>query len=141
MLNGSFGYDRDGKNSKCLTNKRKSFTEGLTICLQNVQMEASDVLRIIRSRDTEKTLFYCAPPDIDSDQGHYDGYGKSHYESLLSELAQVKGKFLLSSYRSEPLRNSVAENNWYSIEVPMPKAKSKGKTKVEVLTANYPMSL
>ena len=141
MLNGSFSYDRSGQTSKRLSNKRENFTEDLAIRLQNVQIEACDALRIIRSRDTESTLFYCDPPYIDSDQGHYDGYSKEDYESLLNELTQIKGKFLLSSYRSEPLRNSVAEHNWYSIEVPMPKAVSKGRTKAEVLTANYPISL
>ncbi|MEM9424253.1 MAG: DNA adenine methylase [Spirochaetota bacterium] len=140
-LHNSFGYSRSDQASKRLANKRDSFTEGLAIRLQNVQIEACDALRIIRSRDTEKTLFYCDPPYIDSDQGHYDGYGKNDYESLLEELSWIKGKFLLSSYRSEPLRLAVAAHGWHSIEIRMPKVVSKGNTKVEVLTANYPIHL
>ena len=141
LLNGSFGYDRSGQSTKKLTNKRNNFTEALATRLQNVQLESCDALRIIRSRDTAQTLYYCDPPYVGTDQGHYDGYSKDDYEQLLRALAQIEGKFLLSSYRSESLSRAVAEHGWYSIEIEMPKAVSKGKTKVEVLTANYPIQL
>ena len=141
LLNGSFGYDRSGQSTKKLTNKRNNFTEELAIRLQNVQLESCDALRIIRSRDTAQTLYYCDPPYVGTDQGHYDGYSKDDYEQLLRALDQIEGKFLLSSYRSESLSWAVTEHGWYSVEIEMPKAVSKGKTKVEVLAANYPISL
>ena len=141
LLDGSFGYDRSGQTSKRIANKRDSFTETLAIRLQNVQLESCDALRIIRSRDTAQTLYYCDPPYVGTDQGHYDGYSKDDYEQLLRALAQIEGKFLLSSYRSDSLRHAVAEHDWYSVEIEMPKAVSRGKTKVEVLTANYPIRL
>ena len=56
-------------------------------------------------------------------------------------LAGVQGKFLLSSYRSKELAAMVQAHGWHSIEVPMPKSAAKGKKKIEVLTANYPISL
>ena len=141
LLDGSFGYDRSGQSTKKLTNKRNNFTEELAIGLQNVQLESCDALRIIRSRDTAQTLYYCDPPYVGTDQGHYDGYSKDDYEQLLRALAQIEGKFLLSSYRSESLSRAVTEHGWYSVEIEMPKAVSKGKTKIEVLTANYPIQL
>ena len=95
------------------------------------ELEDGDALRIMRSRDTDQTLYYCHPPYVGTDQGHYDGYSKDDYEQLLSELAQIEGKFLLSSYRSsESLDRAVAEHGWNSVEIKMPKAVSKGKIKM-----------
>ena len=141
ILGSSFRYGRSSQGSKTLASKRASFTEDLAIRLQNVQIEACDALRIIRSRDTAQTLFYCDPPYIGADQGHYNGYSEANYQALLDELAQIQGKFLLSSYRSAPLKEAVAKHGWHSIGIDMPKRTAKGKIKTEVLTANYPISL
>lgn len=70
--------------------------------------------------------------------GHYGGYTIQNFEALLQTLSEVKGKFLLSSYPSEILSKYTAEFGWHTIEVKQRVAvSSKGKTKVEVLTANY----
>ena len=141
MLTGTFGYDRSGQTSRNNAGKRERFTEELAIRLQNVLLESCDALRIIRSRDTTETLFYCDPPYIGADQGHYDGYSEADYQAMLNELAGIQGKFLLSSYRSAPLKKAVSQHGWHSIEIDMPKRTAKGKVKTEVLTANYPISL
>ena len=140
-LDDAFCYDRSGQNSKVLRRKRKNFTQDLAIRLEDVQLESCDALRIIRSRDTAQTFFYCDPPYIGADQGHYDGYSVDNYQALLDTLAAIKGKFLLSSYRSKELAVMVSCQAWHSIEIEMPKAGSRGKTKIEVLTANYPIQL
>jgi len=147
-LNGGFGYDRStGGTTKKLANKRNNFTEDYAIRLANAQIECCDALKIIRSRDTAETFFYCDPPYVGSDMGHYDGYTQEDFDALLSLLETVKGKFLLSSYRNKSLTDFVQRAGWHSIEVKMacPMANmSKSevkKSKVEVLTANYPISL
>ena len=141
MLTGTFGYDRSGQGTRRVRGKRGDFLEELAIRLQDVLLEACDALRIIRSRDTPETLFYCDPPYIGADQGHYNGYSEADYQALLNELAGIQGKFLLSSYRSAPLKEAVAKHGWHSIEIDMPKRTAKGRIKTEVLTANYPISL
>lgn len=62
-LDGTWGYDI-GKASTSLkvNNKREAFTEDFAIRLQNVQIECTDALRIINSRDREDSFFYCDPP-------------------------------------------------------------------------------
>ena len=140
-LNSTFGYDRSGRAGCEIANKRKSFTEDLAIRLRNVTLESCDALRIIRSRDTARTLFYCDPPYINTVQGHYDGYCEADYCALLDELAGIQGKFLLSSYRSEPLKKAVKQYGWHSTEIKMDKPSAKGQNKIEVLTANFPISL
>lgn len=141
ILTGTFGYDRSGQTSRNNTGKRERFTEDLAIRLQNVLLESCDALRIIRSRDTPKTLFYCDPPYINTDMGHYDGYTETDYCALLDTLAQIQGKFVLSSFRSTELAAMIEKHGWHSIEIKMAKPAAKGKNKIEVLTANFPISL
>lgn len=142
---GVFGYDRTGCASKKLANKRKGFTEEYAIRLQNTQIECCDALRIIRSRDTEEAFFYVDPPYVGADQGHYDGYTQEDFDNLLALLESIKGKFLLSSYRNPALKEYIKRNKWYSVEIEMScsmtnRAQSP-RHKVEVLTANYPISV
>lgn len=141
MLNGTFGYDRSGKTSLRLKNKRESFTYDYAVRLQDVQIECADALRIIRSRDTERTFFYCDPPYFQADMGHYDGYTKEDFIMLLETLSGIKGKFLMSSYQSPELGEYVKKYAWYSFrqEMQLSMSNIKGKKKVEVLTANYPI--
>jgi|GEM_PF-4912027 len=57
---------------------------------------------------------------------------------------KLKGKFLLSSYRNEALSQAVKQNNWRQIEIKMktnPAGKQQVHTKIEVLTANYPIGV
>jgi len=145
MLDGSFGYDRSGTTSKKVARKREEFTYEYAVRLQNVQIECADALRIIRSRDTRQSFFYCDPPYIGTDMGHYDGYTEDDFDALIAVLERIEGKFLLSSFRNKPLQEAVKRNGWSSFEIRMSKPMSrngenKRGTKVEVLTANYPIS-
>lgn len=141
-LDGSWGFDKsDNTTSVKINNKKEQFTEDLAIRLQTVQVECADALYIIKSRDTAESLFYCDPPYFNSDCGHYDGYSKEDFEQLLKVLSEVKGKFLLSSYPSDILKQYVKANGWHqwSTETGVSVNNKSGyqKRKVEVLTANY----
>ncbi|SKA32938.1 DNA adenine methylase [Chitinophaga eiseniae] len=146
-LNGGWGYERTKKAiSQKLRNKRDSFDIDLSIRLQNVQIECTDALRVIRSRDHKGAFHYCDPPYPGTECGHYDGYSSADYEILLSTLETVEGKFLLSSYPSITLNAYTQKNNWYSkrldqrIQVPAGLG-ATGKRKLEVLTSNYNFDL
>jgi DNA adenine methylase len=141
-LNGNWGYERsDNKVTKQVQAKKERFTEDLAIRLQNVQLECTDALYVIRSRDSARSFFYCDPPYYNSDCGHYDGYSLQDFENLLQTLSEVKGKFLLSSYPSEALLKAVKKHRWHmwSLEQKVTVNAKSGylKRKVEVLTANY----
>jgi DNA adenine methylase len=145
IVDGSWGYDiAKNTTSKKISNKRDAFTEEYAIRLQNVQIECTDAIRIITSRDNKDAFFYCDPPYIGSDCGHYDGYSVQDYEQLLETLTKIEGKFLLSSYPSEPLKRFVKANGWYQKTMEMgvtvaSKSPKPRKIKTEVLTANYPI--
>lgn len=148
IIDGNWGYDKTkNTTSKKITNKRESFTEEYAIRLQNVQIECTDALRIIKSRDTKESFFYCDPPYYNSNCAHYDGYSIEDYEMLLRVLSHVEGKFLLSSYPSDILSEFTKKNGWHQIEIKQAvsiannNSKKGQKAKVEVLTANYPIKL
>jgi DNA adenine methylase len=144
-LNGCFGYDRDGTNTKKMANKRSGFTTDYAIRLQRVQIECRDALKIIKSRDVNEAFFYLDPPYVGADQGHYDGYTQEDFDTLLTVLKGIKGKFLLSSYRNKTLTEFSRENNWSTLELKISSSMTHGcksqRNKVEVLTANYPISV
>jgi len=141
MLDGSWGYDvQKGTTSRKIANKRNSFSEEFAIRLQNVQIECTDALRIITSRDRPETFFYCDPPYYNSDCGHYDGYSKDDFERLLSQLSKIEGKFLLSSYPSDILAEYTDQFGWKTKSITQNVSVNKGgngKKKTEVLTWNY----
>lgn len=148
QLDGTWGYDvSKGTTSKKINNKRESFTEDYAIRLQNVQIECTDAIRIIRSRDKEDAFFYCDPPYYNSDCGHYDGYTIEDFEMLLKTLSGIKGKFLLSSYPSDILSKFADKHGWsqryidQKVSVANPNSSSKPqKTKREMFTANYDLN-
>jgi len=142
---GSWGYDKYGKRVKAFLNKKLIFDTSIVKRLEQTQIESNDACTVITSRDAVDAFHYVDPPYIDSNQGHYGGYGKDDYINLLKTLAKVKGKFLLSSYPSDLLSLYTREFGWYTKTFTKTLSASKGisgqkrKTKVEVLTANYPI--
>jgi DNA adenine methylase len=143
MLDGSWGYDvKKPTTSVKIKNKREAFTEEYAQRIQNVQIENTDALRIIKSRDSIDSLFYCDPPYFNSNCGHYDGYTIEDFETLLKVLSNLEGKFLLSSYPSELLTEFTKRNGWktqtFKQQVSVANANAKvKKSKIEVFTYNF----
>ncbi|GAA5036699.1 hypothetical protein GCM10011506_29900 [Marivirga lumbricoides] len=139
---GGYAYERKSNGTqKRFLNKKLAFTKAIKDRLEMVDMECNDAITVIKSRDTEDSFFYCDPPYFNSDMGHYKGYSEKDFEELLITLANLKGKFLLSSYPSGILKKYSNKHKWHTLE------KSSGvsvthqtdKVKTEVLTANYPL--
>lgn len=143
-VTGPFGFDKtDNTTSKRISHKRENFTEQYARRLENIQIECADALYIIQSRDHKDAFFYCDPPYIGSDCGHYKGYTEADYEALLRLLSVIKGKFLLSSYPSEILERYSKKYKWDLIKkelfVTVNIKSGNPKRKTELLTANYPL--
>lgn len=139
-ITGGWGYDKSTNGTcKQVHNKKVAFTYEYQSRLQRVQVECNDALKVIRSRDTERTFYYCDPPYFNSDCGHYKGYSQHDFTGLLDTLASIKGKFLLSSYPSEILSEYVTKYGWQqkSVTKAISVSYQTKKTKVEMLTANY----
>lgn len=146
IIDGTWGYDvSTNTTTKKVSNKRASFTEDYAIRLQNVQIECTDALRIIQARDSKAAFFYCDPPYVGSDCGHYDGYSQEDFNNLLKALSGIKGKFLLSSYPNRTLDDFKTKYGWHQVLIDQKVSVANGnsrkgqKPKTEVLTANYPL--
>jgi len=141
MLSDSWGRDKtQNKTVKMLDNKRQNFTEEYAIRLQQVSLECRDAIKVITSTDSKDAFHYVDPPYYNADMGHYDGYTIEDFELLLQSLSKIEGKFLLSSYPSDLLKAYTKNNNWHSFQIEMAvPISNKGKRKIEVLTANYPI--
>lgn len=138
----TWGFDRQGSCTKRLVNKRLNFTEALKERLANTTIECDDALRVIARYDSDNTFHYVDPPYFNSDCGHYAGYSRRDFERLLELLTTIKGRFLLSSYPSDLLADFSKANGWVTEKFEKPVAVSKrvSKSKIEVLTANYPLT-
>lgn len=124
-----------------MENYRNNFTKKIKERLQYVQISCSDAISVIRQRDTTETFFYLDPPYINCDQKHYKGYSEEDFKKLLELLASIRGKFLLSNFCSDILREYIDFNKWnYKVidkKCMIPAIKSKPRRKQEILVYNY----
>jgi DNA adenine methylase len=144
----SWGYDKYGKRVVSFINKKMRFNPEMVERLKTATIESNDALKIIRTYDTKDAFFYLDPPYIGTACGHYKGYTEKDFSELLFALGKIKGKFLLSSFPSGILEKHVKLNGWYSVRVEkqnnakkVDEGKKRTQKKVEVLTANYSISL
>jgi len=144
---GSWGYDKYGKRVKAFRNKKMLFNESVQKRLEHVQVEHLDALKVIENRDSENGVFmYLDPPYPNSNQGHYSGFSQQDFENLLTVLSKLKAKFLLSSYPNPALEKYTKQFGWSTktFNKPLSARKAQGNKprgrKIEVLTANYPLS-
>ena len=146
MLGVSWGYDvKTNTMSTSLVAKRKNFSGAYVQRLQGVRIKCVDALEVIKDNDAKDSFFYCDPPYYNSHCRPYKGYTKQDFENLLHLLSSIKGKFLLSSYPSSLLTNYTKKHQWHTIQIKQKvtaaRKKENLKRKIEVLTANYPISL
>lgn len=144
-LDSPWGYDRKrNTTAKRIKNKRDHFTKEYAARLEQTEIENTDALRVIKSRDTPESFFYLDPPYHNASKGHYGAYTQQDFDNLLQMLSTIKGKFLFSSYPSELLSGYIKRNRWHTKVVEMPLVitarHSSNRKKAEVLTANYPIS-
>lgn len=141
MLDGSFGYDKQ-KNSiaKKIEGAKTLFTDELAKGIENTQIECTDALRIISSRDTERTFHFVDPPYINSNCGHYSGtFNLMDFEELLELLSGIRGKFMLTMFPHAVLSEYVLRNGWRLVEVErtISASKTSRRKQIEVIVMNY----
>jgi DNA adenine methylase len=134
ILGSTWGMSKD-RNMKSVTDIDCSMYARR---LQRTSIFCRDAVKVIEAVDGKDVLHYCDPPYFNSDCGHYDGYSKEDFVRLLDCLAEVKGKFLLSSYPSDVLDEYVERYGWSCEKIEMNKSAGFGAgVKTEVLTWNY----
>ena len=110
---GTFGYDRSGTTSLKTLNAKDEFTEALCRRLDHVTIECEDALSVIARYDCQEAFHFVDPPYIGTDCGHYEGtFDMEAMERLLTLLATVKGKFMLTMFPLELIKQYADNNGW-----------------------------
>jgi DNA adenine methylase len=112
--------------------------------LRRVVILSRDALDVIRQQDGPDTLFYLDPPYLLETRASKTVYSHEMTESqhfdLLDTLRQIKGKFLLSGYRSKMYDRNAAEHGWRRLDFELPNNAAGGKSKrrmTECVWLNY----
>lgn len=119
MLDGSFGYDKTS-NSMCkkLESSKQSFTRSLQKRIERTQIECTNALQVIESRDCPEAFHFIDPPYINSDCGHYtDTFNLMNFEELLTLCGTLKGKFMLTMFPHDVLKEYIDRHGWHLVAI------------------------
>lgn len=112
--------------------------------LRHVQIENKDWRYILDNYDCENALFYLDPPYmIEAANEYYNcDWTIDDHKELSDKLKNIKGKFLLSYYENEYLREWYKNFVWYKKEFAKysQKVKEKKDKGEEILICNYDVS-
>lgn len=121
--------------------------EGLPVVharLKRVAILNRPALDVIAGQDGEKTLFYLDPPYLHETRATTGEYlhemTEADHRELLTALAHIKGKFLLSGYDSELYRHAENIYGWNRYTFDLPNNSAGGDTKrrmTEVVWSNF----
>jgi DNA adenine methylase len=112
--------------------------------LRNVVILNQDACDVIRRQDGEHTLFYCDPPYVHetrSSTGEYQfEMTENQHRELLTVLAGIKGRFMLSGYMNDLYRDWEQRCLWKRYEFLIDNKAASGKSKetmTECLWCNF----
>jgi len=109
--------------------------------LRHVEFFSRDALDVIALKNARDTFFYIDPPYIGTESFHYAQYTEDDYKHLLDVLAGIKGKFMLSSFKTDILSEYAEKYGWhqneYEFNLRITGINGTGRKKIEVLTMNY----
>ena len=107
--------------------------------LQRVQIENAPALEVIKRYDTEKTVFYVDPPYVHSARGDAAAYGfemsDAEHEELAEVLNQIRGRVVLSGYRTKLYDSLYA--GWRRVDAEERNCHSVGKPRQESVWLNF----
>ena len=113
--------------------------------LQGVVIYSEPAVRIIRSHDGPRTLYYLDPPYLHETRSTTKDYqfemGRDDHEELLETLtARLSGKFILSGYHSSLYDGYAERHNWRRVDIEIDNKASNKAVKdkeIECLWMNY----
>jgi len=112
--------------------------------LRRVAILNRPALEVIRQQDGPDTLFYLDPPYLHETRATTGEYAHEmsadEHEELLTTLRQIKGRFLLSGYRSDLYSNFERDCGWTRHDFELPNNSAGGKSKrrmVECVWCNF----
>jgi len=106
--------------------------------IQSVVILCGPALKVIQQQDGPNTLFYCDPPYLPETRSSNGEYGENEmaledHVELLTLLADLKGKFILSGYPSKLYRLHQVRNGWFTRDKKIDNKASSKKTKKKMI--------
>jgi len=95
VVGRTFGVDRRTPGRFDVT-KLEPMLADLHERLAGVVIEQLPYADVIRRYDGPETLFYLDPPYVGCERDYGDGFGRSDFERLADQLANIEGCFILS---------------------------------------------
>lgn len=105
-LNNGWGTSKTSSVLNSYTNKISKL-RACSLRLMKAYISNEDAIKCIKRWDDKEAFFYCDPPYIDTDCGHYSEYTHDQYRELISTLENIKGKAMVSGYE-----NDVVPKSW-----------------------------
>lgn len=115
--NCGWKWDNAASTPRMLEAKRTTFTEALHNRLATVQISCRDAVTVIEQRDSSDTFFYLDPPYVGCQQQHYKGFTSEDFDILLTTLSMLQGKFILSHFWNDQLREAVNKFGWKVVAI------------------------
>lgn len=97
-LNRGWGRGVYAQNQQATWVNKVSRLPEYLIRMASVGITCQDALKVIEQLDSPQTFFYCDPPYVGTDAGHYKGYSIKDFQSLIDALDKCQGSFILSNY-------------------------------------------
>jgi DNA adenine methylase len=110
--------------------------------LRRVVVLCRPAIEVIRSEDSQDTLYYLDPPYLKETRSVPDVYGfemsGDEHRELLDAVRSLKGKVMLSGYPSELYDSALKGWNRHTFDLPNNAASGKSKAReIEVLWCNF----
>lgn len=140
MLDSSFGYDRNGTTTLKIYNAKENFCELLKERLERVTIERDNAIKVIKRYDIENAFHFVDPPYINSDCGHYaNSFNESDFEKLLTTLANIKGKFMLTMFPHTSIAEYADRHGWniHKVERTISASVKNRRKQEEWIIVNY----
>lgn len=139
---GSFSFCRKGKSqtAQSIERGKNNFTTALKSLLERCTIEQDDALNIIRQYDSEEAFHYLAPPYVNCNMGHYEHmFNEENLRQLLHTVSDIKGKFMLTMYPNDLIRQYAESQNWtiHRIDRTVTAANVKRRKQEEWMVVNY----
>lgn len=133
--------DPETSITRILQNKKERFTELLEKRIESVNIFCDHAPQVLKKYDRKKSFHFIDPPYLNSDQGHYKGFTENDFVDLLETCNELKGKFMLTNYKSQVLDDFLQSTNWNYKEIEFNTMVNtnhkKRQGKVEVIITNY----
>jgi DNA adenine methylase len=105
--------------------------------LDKTVLECRDALKVIKTLDAAESFFFIDPPYFNSGVGT-ENYARDDFINLIDMLAGLQGKFLLTCYDNELVRDYTSRQRWHTRHIKRKLAYGAHSTvKTEVITTNY----